>query len=78
VRTLLSTRREKFYRLVQAANRQSSTWLAEALQDKTRNNGFMSAVARLAALRVLVFRNTSGAGLCYAQRKRLVRTELGI
>ncbi len=38
MRTLLSTRRARFYRLVRQANEQSSQWLEDVLKDKTRNN----------------------------------------
>jgi hypothetical protein len=77
MRTLLSTRRAKFFRMIVEANSHSTEWLTVALQDKTRNRGYASALARLACLRVLVLRNITGAGLCYAEKKRFVRAELG-
>ena len=58
MRTLLSTRRARFYRLVRQANEQSSQWLEDVLKDKTRNNGHFTAVARLACLRILVCRDS--------------------
>jgi len=76
MRTLLSTRREKFFNLVRQANEQSSDWLIAVLRDETRNNGRMSVLARLACLRILVCRNRSG--LPYPQRKKLVRAEIGV
>ena len=76
MRNLLSPRREKFYRLVREANEQPSSWLVAALTDPTRNNGYMSALARLACLRILVCRNDSG--LPYPYRKTAVRFEIGI
>lgn len=78
---MLSTRRAKFYRLVREANDQPSDWLADVLQDKTRNNGHMTAVSRLACLRILVCRDygiKSPSGLPYPQRKGAVRKALGI
>jgi len=79
MKTLLSTRREKFTRLVAAASDQPSEWLATALKDKTRNNGHMTALSRLACLRVLAFRNHGiTPGLPYPQRKRAVRAALGV
>ena len=81
MRTTLSTRRAKFYRLVREADELPSQWLADVLKDKTRNNGFASAVARLACLRILVCRDygiNSPSGLPYPQRKKAVRAALGI
>ncbi len=81
MRTLLSTRRARFYRLVRQANEQSSKWLEDVLKDKTRNNGHFTAVARLACLRILVCRDygiNSPSGLPYPQRKKAVRAALGI
>lgn len=78
---MLSTRRAKFYRLVREANDQPSDCLADVLQDKTRNNGRMTAVSRLACLRILVCRDygiKSPSGLPYPQRKSAVRKALGI
>ena len=79
--TSLSSRRAKFYRLVREADELPSQWLADVLKDKTRNNGFVSAVARLACLRILVCRDygiNSPSGLPYPQRKKAVRAALGI
>ena len=81
MRTTLSTRRVKFYRLIRQADDYPSQWLADVLKDTTRNNGHFSAVARLACLRVLVCRDygiTSPSGLPYPQRKKAVRAVLGI
>jgi predicted DNA-binding ribbon-helix-helix protein len=71
MRTLLSERRRKFYSLVRQANEQPTSWLVAALQDKTHNNGHMSPLSRLACLRILACRDTSGR--TYAERKRIVR-----
>jgi hypothetical protein len=76
MRTLLSERRRRFYSLVRQANDQPSDWLANVLRDKTKNNGAMSVLARLACLRILACRNKSG--LPYLNRKKLVRQEIGI
>lgn len=76
MRTLLSRRQEKFYSLVRQANEQSTSWLIAVLQDKSRNNGHMSTLARLACLRILACRNQSGR--TYVERKRMVRQEIGI
>lgn len=81
MRTSLSTRRAKFYRLVREANDMPSNWLASALKDPTRNNGHMSPLARLACLRILVCRDfgiNSPSGLPYPQRKQAVRLALGV
>ena len=81
MRTLLSTRRATFYRLVRQANELSSQWLEDALKDKTRNNGRFSPLARLACLRILVCRDygiNSPSGLPYPQRKKAVRAARGI
>ena len=81
MRTLLSTRRARFYRLVRQAQEQSSQWLEDVLKDKTRNNGHFTAVARLACLRILVCRDygiNTPSGLPYPQRKKAVRAALGI
>ena len=81
MRTLLSTRRATFYRLVRQANEFPSTWLEDVLKDRTRNNGHFSALARLACLRILVCRDygiNSPSGLPYPQRKKAVRAALGI
>ena len=81
MRTLLSTRRATFYRLVQQANELPSKWLEDVLKDKTRNHGHFSALARLACLRILVCRDygiNSPSGLPYPQRKKAVRAALGI
>lgn len=81
MRTSLSKRREKFYRLVREAHYQSSEWLRAALEDKTRNNGYFTPLARLACLRILVCRDyglQSPSGLPYPQRKKAVRAALGI
>jgi len=81
MRTVLSTRRAKFYRLVHQANDQPSDWLVAVLKDKRYNNGFFSPVARLACLRILVCRDhglQKPSGLPYPQRKKAVRAALGI
>jgi predicted DNA-binding ribbon-helix-helix protein len=76
MRTVLSERRRRFYSLVRQAHYQPTSWLIAVLQDKSRNNGWMSALARLACLRILASRNMSGQP--YPQRKKLVRQEIGI
>lgn len=81
MRTVLSERRRKFYSLVRQANDQPSVWLVSALKDPTRNRGFMSAISRLACLRILVYRDhgiPSPSGLPYPHRKKAVRAALGI
>lgn len=78
---MLSTRRAKFYRLVREANDLPSHWLVAALKEKTRNNGHMTALSRLACLRILVCRDhgiNSPSGLPYPQRKKAVRNALNI
>lgn len=77
MRTILSTRRDKFNLAVAAASVQSSEWLIAVLKDKTRNNGHMTALSRLACLRVLVYRNYD-PGLPYPLQKKLVRIAFGI
>ncbi len=72
--TLLSQRRERFYKLVQAAYAQTTDWLIQAMKNRQENH--MRPLAQLACLRVLAFRDPSG--LPYPQRKRLVRKKLGI
>lgn len=78
---MLSLRRAKFYRLVREAYDQPSHWLVAALHDKSQNSGHMSALSRLACLRILVCRDygiESPSGLPYPQRKKAVRKALGI
>jgi hypothetical protein len=51
------------------------------LQDKTRNNGHMTALSRLACLHALTCRDhgiKSPSGLPYPQRKKAVRAALGV
>jgi hypothetical protein len=74
MKTILSTRREKFNRLVAADSVQSSEWLIAVLKDKTRN---MTALSRLACLRILVYRNYD-PGLPYPLQKKLARIAFGI
>lgn len=81
MRTTLSTRRAKFYRLVHQANDQSSAWLIDVLKDPRRDSIVFSPLARLACLRILVCRDhglQSPSGLPYPQRKKAVRAALGI
>lgn len=78
---MLSTRIRKFHELVRAAYVQPTDWLVAALQDKTRNNGHMTALSRLACLRILTCRDhgiQSPSGLPYPQRKKAVRAALGV
>lgn len=78
---MLSTRIRKFHALVRQAYEQPSDWLVAALQDKTRNNGHMTTLSRLACLRILTSRDygiKSPSGLPYPQRKKAVRAALGI
>ncbi len=78
---MLSTRRAKFYRLVREANDLPSDWLVAALKEQTRNNGHMTALFRLACLRILVCRDhgiNSPSGLPNPQRKKAVRNALKI
>jgi predicted DNA-binding ribbon-helix-helix protein len=78
---MLSTRRAQFYRLVREANDLPSDWLVAALKEQTRNIGHMTALSRLACLRILVCRDhgiPSPSGLPYPQRKKAVRKALGI
>lgn len=81
MRTTLSTRRAKFYRLIREGMDQPSDWLVSALKDTARNQGYMSTLARLACLRVLTCRDygiPSPSGLPYQQRKKAVRAAIGI
>lgn len=81
MKTVLSERRRKFYSLIRQANDQPSGWLVASLKDPTRNGGFMTALSRLACLRILVCRDhgiPSPSGLPYPQRKKAVRVALGI
>lgn len=81
MRVTLSARRAKFYRLIREGMDLPSDWLVSALKDKTQNHGHMTAVARLACLRVLTCREygiNSPSGLPYPQRKKAVRAALGI
>ncbi len=81
MRTTLSDRRARFYRLVRQAHEQSSEWLVAVLQDRTRNHGRFNVLSRLACLRILVCRDhgiKSPSGLPYPQRKKAVRAVLGI
>ena len=78
---MLSRRRAKFYRLVREANDLPSHWLVAALKEKTRNHGHMTALSRLACLRILVCRDygiNSPSGLPYPQRKKAVREAIKI
>jgi hypothetical protein len=62
--------------LVREANDLPSDWLVAALKELTRNNGHMTALSRLACLRILVCRDygiNSPSGLPYPQRKKAVR-----
>ncbi|TRZ68235.1 MAG: hypothetical protein D4S02_04050 [Rhodocyclaceae bacterium] len=81
MRTLLSNRRAKFYRLVREANDRPSDWLLAVLNDPSRNQGGFDVLSRLACLRILVCRDygmTGITGLPYPQRKKAVRAALGI
>lgn len=81
MRTVLSERRRKFYALVRDAYAQPTGWLVAVLQDKTRNGGHMTALSRLACLRILVCREygiKSPSGLPYPQAKKAVRAVLGV
>lgn len=81
MRTVLSARRARFYRLVREANEHSSEWLLAVLKDPSRNNGRFNILSRLACLRILVCRDyglTQNTGLPYPQRKKAVRAALGI
>lgn len=81
MKTMLSTRRAKFYGLVRQANDQPSEWLVVALKDPTRNHGRFNVLSRLACLRILVCRDygtTQSIGLPYPQRKKVVRQVLGV
>lgn len=78
---MLSNRTRKFHSLVRSAYDQPSDWLVAALKDQTRNNGHMTALSRLACLRILVCRDhglPSPSGLPYPQRKKAVRAALGV
>ena len=78
---MLSQRRAKFYRLVREANDLPSHWLVAALKEQTRNNGYMTALSRLAFLRILVCRDygiDSPSGLPYPQRKKAVREAIKV
>ena len=77
MRSLISPRRQKFYRLIREADQQTTDWLVAAVTDPTRNNGNMSSLARLACLRVLVCRDRS-SGWPYPERKHAMRFEIGI
>ncbi len=76
MRTVVSERRLRFYRLVRDAHYMPSNALVAALHARHLN-----AVARLAALRVLVGRDhglSAPSGLAYPQRKKAVRAALGV
>ncbi|MBK4735984.1 hypothetical protein [Noviherbaspirillum pedocola] len=73
---MITSRRVRFGNLLTEASRQSTDWLIASLQDKTHNNGYFSPLARLACLRVLMFRIQNG--MCYLEKKRFVRREFGI
>jgi hypothetical protein len=74
----LSHRREKFLRLVAAANDQTTDWLIASLRDPrlidTPDHCRMTRLSRLACLRVLASRD--GSGQPYPARKRFVREML--
>lgn len=77
MRTIVSTRRKKFYELLRLAHEQPSWWLADVLKHPKRERlGPMPVLSRLACLRTLVSRHPSGQPYLY--KKRLVRNELGI
>jgi hypothetical protein len=78
---MLSRRRAKFYRLVREANDLPSDWLVAAMKEQTRNIGHMTALSRLACLRILVCRDygiNSPSGLPYPQRKKAVREAIKV
>jgi hypothetical protein len=74
----LSQRRAKFYRLVRAANDQTTEWLIAHLRDSrltdTPDHRRVTRLSRLACLRVLACRD--GSGQSYPARKRFVRERL--
>ncbi len=74
----LSQRRAKFYRLVRAANEQTTEWLVAHLRDSslidTPDHRRVTRLSRLACLRVLACRD--GSGQPYPERKRFVRERL--
>ncbi len=74
----LSQRRAKFYRLVRAANDQTTEWLIAHLRDTslidTPDHRRVTRLSRLACLRVLACRD--GSGQPYPERKRFVRERL--
>lgn len=76
---MMSSRIRKFNELVRVAHDMPTDWLVAALQDKTRNNGHMTAISRLACLRVLIYRNYGiEPWLRHHQRKKGVLTAIGI
>lgn len=74
----LSQRRAEFYRLVRAANHQTTDWLIANLRDPTLTDTpdhcRATRLSRLACLRILACRD--GSGQPYPERKRLVRDRL--
>lgn len=75
--SIVSLRRKKFDKLVQLANDQPSDWLIDVLKYPVRPSiGRMPVLARLACLRILASRHSSGKP--YVQRKKLIRFEFGI
>ena len=76
MRSLLSPRRETFYRLVREAYKENSSNLHTIVIDKKR-----SILVRLACLRILTSRDyglDGLSGLPYPQRKKAVRQSIGI
>lgn len=76
MRTTISARREKFYRLVRQANEKTSCELLQSLQCTAKQQDRFNILGRLACLRILVCRDfglPSPSGLPYPQRKKAVR-----
>lgn len=75
--SIVSSRRKRFYELLRFANDQPSSWLANVLKHPERPRlGPVPALSRLACLRILACRHSSGQP--YFTRKKAVRLELGI
>lgn len=78
MRTLLSTRHEKLFALIDKASKKSSEWLIAALRNTAYRLSPVHLLARLACIRVLLWRGYGRAGLPYFERKRSLRLALGV
>lgn len=76
MRTLVSERQRKFYRLTQEAFRQPTDWLIRVLRDQRLRGNPSYLLSRAARLRALTFRERTGLPFGHARRAMRRRLEV--